>query len=277
MEAQGLTEQGVAALRAGDREAARALLAAAVRADPGDARAWLWLSGALADPAAQRYCLERALALDPASAPARAGLEALGADEHERPHVAARPVGAGVPALSPARRPRPRGLEPERSDGGLPVTPGLERSSALPADPWRLIWRRPRAAVRAALAGRPLWEPWLLAGLAGTSAALSWALWRGLGAAAGPWALLVIGAAAGAPLGAVGLLLGGVLLRTGGRLLGGRAGAAQVRAALAWALAPAAAGLPVGLALLALGPAQGLLAGALWAAQAGLWAWSAAL
>lgn len=254
MDDQGLTERGIAALRAGDREAARALLAAAVRRRPDDARAWLWLSGAVSDPAAQRYCLERVLALDPGCAPARAGLEALEAGDHGQPRVVAQPADATAPVAAPAPAARP----------------------------WRLIWHRPRAAFRAALAGRPAWEPWLLAALAGAGAALAWGAMGELGAALGPLGLLALAAAAGAPLGAAGLLLGGVLLRTGGWLLGGRAGAAQVRAALGWALAPATAGLPLWLAWLALaaagaGQAQGLLVGALGAAQAGLWLWSAAL
>ncbi|MEI7772301.1 MAG: hypothetical protein WCI67_20085, partial [Chloroflexales bacterium] len=69
--------RGAAALRAGDRPRARELLAAAVRADPRSAPAWLWLAGALDAPAQQRECLERALALDPGQEAARRGLEAL--------------------------------------------------------------------------------------------------------------------------------------------------------------------------------------------------------
>lgn len=251
MAAPGLTARGIAALRAGDHAAARALLAAAVRADPADAQAWLWLSGALPEPAAQRYCLERALALDPACGPARAGLAALAqGDERATAHGAA-------------------------------VAP------ALPGAPWRLIWRRPRAAFRAALARRSPWAPWPLAALAGVAAALSWAAWARLGAALGPGALLALALVAGAPLGAAALLLAGVLLRTGGRLLGGRAGAGQVRAALGLAVAPVVAGLPLWLTQLALlpaasfgaphGQAQGLLAAACGAVHAALWAWAAAL
>lgn len=75
--AEELIDQGAAALRAGERRRARELLAAAVRADPRSARAWLWLSGAIDDPGRQRECLERALALDPGSISARRGLEAL--------------------------------------------------------------------------------------------------------------------------------------------------------------------------------------------------------
>ncbi|MBX0330680.1 glycosyltransferase 87 family protein, partial [Oscillochloris sp. ZM17-4] len=72
-----LYDRGVAALRAGERARARELLAAAVRADPRSAAAWLWLSGALDDPAKQRECLERAAALDPQDVAAQRGLAAL--------------------------------------------------------------------------------------------------------------------------------------------------------------------------------------------------------
>lgn len=301
MAAAGLTARGIAALRAGDRAAARALLAAAVREDPADALAWLWLSGALDDPAAQRQCLERALALDPACAPARAGLAALGAAGghagpplrapdamYGRPHV---PVPA--PTRAPVSAPSP---PPPGAHAGAPLRPadGVASGPASPITapatlgaPWRLIWRRPRTAFRAALARPSPWAPWPPVALAGVGAALGWAAWRDLGVSLGAGELLALAVVAGAPLGLAALLLSGVLLRTGGRALGGRAGAAEVRAVLGLALAPAAAGLPLWLAQLALlpgatfgaaqGPAQGLLASTCGAAHAALWGWSAAL
>ncbi len=78
-----LLERGIAALRVGERARARALLVAAVRADPRSAQAWIWLAGALDDRSQQRECLERALALDPESAAARRGLEALRAGDRK--------------------------------------------------------------------------------------------------------------------------------------------------------------------------------------------------
>jgi hypothetical protein len=95
----------MAALRAGDRARARELLAAAVRANPHSAQAWLWLSGTLDDPDRQRECLNRALAIDPNNVAAQQGLDAL---------------NARVPA--PGTRPPAPGTRPPEP-GPLPPTP----------------------------------------------------------------------------------------------------------------------------------------------------------
>lgn len=67
-------QDGIAALRSGDKAAARRLLADALTRNAGDLEAWLWLSGAVDDPGERRYCLRRVQALDPGhAAAARAG------------------------------------------------------------------------------------------------------------------------------------------------------------------------------------------------------------
>ncbi len=292
MAPRGLIAQGVAALRAGDPATARTLLAAAVRADPADPQAWLWLSGALPEPAAQRYCLERALALDPTCEPARLGLKAL---EKREADAEARRPGPPAPALpAPVALRAAQPLVATRA-----ASPALGRPDpAAPAPPASLrpglaMWLRPRAAFRAAVARPGLWQPWLLAALAGVSAVLAWAAGRRLGEAAGPFEILALALLVGLPLGLAALLLGGVLLRTGGRLLGGQGSARQVRAALALAAAPVVLGLPLWLVQLAALPqasfggapggplaglpAQGLLALACWALHGALWAWAVAL
>lgn len=67
-------------VRTGQREEARAMLTAIVRAHPAFAPAWLWLSGVVSDPARQRECLERVLALDPENAAAKHGMAILDLD-----------------------------------------------------------------------------------------------------------------------------------------------------------------------------------------------------
>lgn len=255
-----LLEQGIAALRAGDRARARACLAAAIAADPADARAWLWLSGALDDPAEQRYCLERALALDPGSAPARRGLAAL----------------EGVVAREPIwEAGKAKGQENKAAEE-IVAAPLLPRASEASESPHPPSAQAVRSSVLAWLGS------WLIAGLAGASALLAWAAWRGLGALVGPWELLVYGLVVGVPLGWSALLVCGVLLRISGRWLGGRAGGAEVRAALGWALVPAAGGLLLWAVQLALLPAasfagqpadaaQGLLVRALAVIHGALW------
>lgn len=69
-----LVASGRAALLAGDHDRARELLDTAVRRDPGDAEAWVWLSGTQSEPAEMAACLNRALVLDPSSFQAREGL-----------------------------------------------------------------------------------------------------------------------------------------------------------------------------------------------------------
>lgn len=95
-----LLAQGVAALRAGEQARARDLLKAAVRANPHDAQGWLWLSGALDEPALQRECLQRALAIDPQNQAARQGLALL---DNNQPKPGTTPASA--PPLAPASDP----------------------------------------------------------------------------------------------------------------------------------------------------------------------------
>ncbi|PMP73308.1 MAG: hypothetical protein C0183_23065, partial [Roseiflexus castenholzii] len=75
--AERLIDEGMAAIRAGDQARARQLLSQAVQLDPQNERGWLWLSGALTDPAQRRYCLERVLAINPKNEIAQRGLASL--------------------------------------------------------------------------------------------------------------------------------------------------------------------------------------------------------
>ena len=102
-----LIAAGRDALLAGDHARARQLLDTAVRLDPRDAEAWMWLSGAQTEPAEMAACLNRALALDPNSHQAREGLrwiaETYGDDvaygRHERPVSPAQAPTGGEGAM----------------------------------------------------------------------------------------------------------------------------------------------------------------------------------
>lgn len=288
-------KEGIAALRRGERDRARASLIAALRADPGDARAWLWLSGAVDNPAEQRYCLERALALDPRCDPARQGVAVLSGITAAPPAWATDLPGAGavVHESAPGTRPGPSGDAVRPAQDMPPVRavapPGRGMPPAADAEaplhPWQAIWRRPRAALRAAARAHAPGPTVLRAALAGVSAVFAWAAWHGLGAEARPWEVLAIALVAGPPLGLAALICCGVLLRTSGRWLGGRAEARQVRAVLALATAPVIAGLPLWLAQLALfpaasfgGPAAATPLGSLfWLIHGLLWLWAGGL
>ena len=210
--AETLLAQGIAAMRAGERTRARQLLTAAVRANPRSAEAWLWLSGTLDDPAQQRECLERVLALDPHNVAARRGMEG------REPGAGSREPGTqiwqqdSVPSLQP---PAPIPHPPSPSPRPLPPAPRLPSPIAT----------------------------FLLGALGGVGVLLDWVVWRGLDTDASLGAILVMVLLAGPPLGIAALVIGGVLLRISGRGLGGVGSAGAVRAGLSWAAIPPASGL----------------------------------
>lgn len=71
MDAKTLYQQGIVAVRAGDKELGQRLLARSLQLEPDNAMAWLWLSRTQSDPRRQRQCVERALVIDPQNATAR--------------------------------------------------------------------------------------------------------------------------------------------------------------------------------------------------------------
>lgn len=284
-----LTDRGIAALRAGDRATARVLLRAALQADPADARAWLWLAGALPEPEAQRYCLQRALRLDPTLEAARQGLQALAvAPKTSSAEPVPAPPSTQAEAFSQLPKPtQSTSAQPSQdhltSAAALvqPVHESVTAGAQVPeavnvtgvvspsggethhtvsaafgpyVNPWFAIWLRPRLALRSAIAMRTPRETVALAALAGISAALAWAAWGSLGEDLSAVGVVLLALVIGPPLGLAALLAGGVLLRTGGQLLGGKAGASRVRAALAWASLPLIVGLPLWLIQAALLP-----------------------
>jgi hypothetical protein len=78
-----LLTRGKQAALSGQRDFAREMLAHVVYLDPSNADGWLWLSGVVDAPEQVRYCLERALRIDPNSARARRGMEWLDARQKE--------------------------------------------------------------------------------------------------------------------------------------------------------------------------------------------------
>jgi tetratricopeptide (TPR) repeat protein len=75
--AKQLFERGKAAAQSGNRRLAAGLLTRAVRLDPGNEQAWLWLSGVLDDPQQIAFCLRSVLKINPANQRAIRGLEWL--------------------------------------------------------------------------------------------------------------------------------------------------------------------------------------------------------
>lgn len=72
-----ITQQGIAALKAGDKQNAVKLLRLAIQENPNDVQAWLWLSGAVNSDQERIDCLHRVLKIDPNNQLAARGLAQL--------------------------------------------------------------------------------------------------------------------------------------------------------------------------------------------------------
>jgi micrococcal nuclease len=126
--ADQLVQQGVAALRGGEREQAQHLLAQALQANPKNEQAWLWLSGTMTDEAERRFCLERVLTINPQNEMAQKGISVL-------PHVQAK-----VPELlkaPPKAAPAPTSAEPSPAHAAEspPAAPSPAQKPVQPAQP----------------------------------------------------------------------------------------------------------------------------------------------
>jgi hypothetical protein len=70
-------QEGIAALKAGDKVTARRLLGRAIQQAPKNVEAWLWLSGAVDTDEQRLTCLNKVLAIDPGNELALKGLASL--------------------------------------------------------------------------------------------------------------------------------------------------------------------------------------------------------
>lgn len=87
-----LLAQGIAKVEAGDRQEGAALLAQAVLQNPRSEAGWYWLAAAVDDPARKRFCLKRALAINPASEQIQAALAQLEAAAEPAPALSEIPA-----------------------------------------------------------------------------------------------------------------------------------------------------------------------------------------
>ncbi len=108
-------DEGRAALMAGDRARAQTLLQLAVRDDPDNIDAWLWLSGTQCEPDQIAYCLHQVLARDPSHPQAIEGLAWLAETAGRQPAEAL----AGVTPAPPGD-----GLESAPSQADAPAHSG---------------------------------------------------------------------------------------------------------------------------------------------------------
>lgn len=148
-EAQRLYQRGVAAARAGQKRVAAGLLTRAVRLDPRNEMAWLWLSGVLDDPQQQAFCLGAVLKLNPENQHARRGLDLL-----EQRGLA---QGEPSPAAGLALPAEPARDEPERREAWWV---GFRRNRREMSRARLLLWAFPIALVCLAIV---LYESFALA------------------------------------------------------------------------------------------------------------------
>ncbi|WP_322487965.1 hypothetical protein [Chloroflexus sp.] len=123
-EARDLVERGIAAARGGQRRVAAGLLARALKLDPRDERAWLWLSGVVDDPAQRAFCLQAVLRINPNNPHARRGLAYL----ERQGTTIARPIADLAPPAS----------TPEPAADAAPAPPPTPTAQARD---WWIQWR----------------------------------------------------------------------------------------------------------------------------------------
>ncbi len=72
-----LIEQGIMAIKSGNKVAARELLFHALQLNKHNEKTWLWLSGAVDSDAERKYCIEKVLELNPQNLAAQRGISNL--------------------------------------------------------------------------------------------------------------------------------------------------------------------------------------------------------
>jgi hypothetical protein len=70
-------QDAITAINAGDKTRGKQLLSQLLQQDPQNEAAWIWMSGTVEDAEQRRFCLQRALVINPANATALAGLASL--------------------------------------------------------------------------------------------------------------------------------------------------------------------------------------------------------
>jgi tetratricopeptide (TPR) repeat protein len=107
--ADDLLQQGIAAVQAGRLDEGRRYLAQAIKLDPFNETAWIWMSGVVENDEQRIRCLQQVLRINPENKLALKGLRALGALE-EIPSSAAPPPEQQAIEAAPARVPAPDGI-----------------------------------------------------------------------------------------------------------------------------------------------------------------------
>src|SRR5258706_4204080 len=92
-----LVQEGMAAIKAGQRDDAKRALMKAVELDEHSEQGWLWLSACVDTPDEQQICLENVLAINPSNQKARKGLDVILQNAGKAPSVPPAPSAASAP------------------------------------------------------------------------------------------------------------------------------------------------------------------------------------
>jgi len=223
-----LRQQGITALKAGDKKAAQQFLGRAVQANPQDEQAWLWLSAAVEGDERRQACLERVLGINPDNEAAQRGLAAI---QQRQAQQSPEPAPTSPPALLPAT---PITAPPEyaREEDLLRAEEQQVHS------PWLAIWTRPRETIRRIVTSDPTRYVIVLAMLSGFGRYLNVASSRDAGDILPVVWLFLLGMVLG-PLGGIAsVYFKGFYFRWVGSWFGGQASGEEVRAAFAWSAVP---------------------------------------
>jgi pimeloyl-ACP methyl ester carboxylesterase len=122
-----LLRAGIAAAKAGNLEAAAAIFARLVKADPASEQGWLWLGQCCPSREQSEYCFRRVLALNPNNPDARQRLEGL-----------SNPAAATPAPYTPPPKPETTGAQKPAPPVSAPVSPfisyeGVDLSTEHPA------------------------------------------------------------------------------------------------------------------------------------------------
>ena len=127
-----LTQQGIEAMRRGDKVTAHQLLQQAVQQNPQDINAWLWLSGAVSADQERLHCLQQVIRIDPENAAAAKGIAQLisrGAVTVEMAQGAREAPGI-EPAVMAKNRPAAASVVKGQESQPTPAQPAQPRPAA---------------------------------------------------------------------------------------------------------------------------------------------------
>ncbi len=121
MSSEQYREQGIAAAKAKRTDEARKLLAMAVKLNPNDATAWLYLASLTSDKKERLLCLQKVLLIDPTNDLALKAVQALGVDPKQLIALGQQKQPPAPPPTPPASAPTPTAVTAAEADDDIDI------------------------------------------------------------------------------------------------------------------------------------------------------------